>query len=96
MAYETRLRPMLIACMSIAALAWSGLVSAADALFSVFQWHEYVPDVRERLDLDRLGHAVSIAPQQAIRRSRSYRARALLHELFTGCGFSEPTAVGSA
>ncbi len=96
MAYETRLRPMLIACMSMSAIVWSGLVAASDAIFSVLRWHEYVPDVRQRLDLDRLGHAVSIEPQQAIRRSLSYRARALLHQLFTGCGFAEPTAVGSA
>lgn len=96
MAYESRLRPMLIACMSFASLIWSGLVSAGDALASVFEWHEYVPDVRERLELDRVGHAISIAPQQAIRRSRSYRARAMLHQLFTGDGFSEPTAVGTA
>lgn len=68
-------------------------LSLVDIFAKLFGWQASPQD---HLHLHRAARRVNTKPANAIRRSRSFRLRALLHRLFTGTGFSEPSAVGSA
>jgi hypothetical protein len=69
---------------------------AAYEFAQALRWPDYAPDVRESLHLDRVRHELNAGEPQGLRRSISFRMRALLHDLFTGSGFAEPQAVASA
>lgn len=64
-----------------------------DIFAKLFGWQA---SPQEHLHLHRAARQINTKPANAIRRSRSFRMRALLHQLFTGSGFVEPLAVGSA
>lgn len=68
-------------------------LSLVDIFSKLFGWQASPQD---HLHLHRAARQINTKPANAIRRSRSFRMRALLHQLFTGTGFASPQAVGSA
>ncbi len=69
------------------------LRSLFDIIATYFGWR---PSALEHLQLDAVAVSLGADPGGRNRRSRSFRMRALLHDLFAGFGFVEPQAVASA
>jgi hypothetical protein len=94
MAYSRITRFIAALCTAFTVL--STTIVAAYEFIQALRWPDYAPDVRESLHLDRVRHELNAGEPQGLRRSISFRMRALLHDLFTGSGFAEPQAVASA
>lgn len=90
------IRRFLICTVLVAVAAYEQIATFVASIVDwPLRWHEYVPDPNGRMHLDRMA-LVAAAEPQGLRRYHSWRQRLSLHSLFTGDGFHEPKAVGTA
>lgn len=86
----------VLSCFAIAAaLVSGGYAATVNYVREVFDFR-WRPDAAASIALDRLSRRFGVKPDVGMRRLRSYRQRLDLHRLFTGDGFTEPTALASA
>jgi len=95
MAYS-RITRFVAALCTAALVVWTTISTTVAGFVDAVRWPAFTPDPTDSIRMDRVRHELGAVEHQGLRRSRSFRMRALLHDLFTGTGFVEPKAVASA